>query len=72
MAGGEGFEPSTPNLGGWSLSVTLTKSPSTPAIVDWQENFRDPNIERSLKGGLLAKVNYAFSNEYREKDEEKG
>ena len=30
MAGGEGFEPSTPNLGGWCSIQTKPISPTTP------------------------------------------
>ena len=30
LAGGEGFEPSTPNLGGWCSLRAMRKFPSTP------------------------------------------
>jgi hypothetical protein len=70
MAGGEGFEPSTPNLGGWCSIRDESFSPSTSPFA----SARDPpiraellahsiNLHYNLDINTLLKANFMFIRE---------
>jgi hypothetical protein len=56
VAGGEGFEPSTPNLGGWCSIRAMGQYPSTPHFGGCYRNIA---IRTELLAHVIAKVNLA-------------